>query len=138
MIRRSDDELESPNAPNEVIDDKEYIDSLRASGEDPESQPSLGKSLRYYVRTYRSSVNVRVLRDTIEAKTTLKSRAELESLKNLITKHLPSGQFKGARIEILCNPSPELLEDLRKFCFAYKKENSIPFGIRLVYLGKAI
>jgi hypothetical protein len=46
MLRRGYDELEPPNAPNEVTDDKEYIDSLRASGEDPESQPSLGKSLR--------------------------------------------------------------------------------------------
>ena len=138
MQRRDDEEYEPLDIPNNVTDEREYIDNLRALGNDPESKPDLGKSLRPGVRAYRPSLSVRVLKDTFEVKATLKSRVELEELKSLITKYFRSRQFKGAEIEILINPDSELLDELKKFRISYKEEHVIPFGIRLVCQGKAI
>ena len=137
MQRRDDEEHEPLNVPNNVTDEREYIDNLRASGNDPESQPDPGKSLRPGVRAYRPSLSVRVLKDTFEVKATLKSRVELEELESLIKKYFRACSFKGAEIEILTNPDPELLDELKKFRISYKEEHAIPFGIRLVYKGKA-
>jgi hypothetical protein len=138
MQRRDDEEYEPQDAPNDVTDERAYIDSLRASGNDPESQPDPGKSLRPNVRTYRPFLSVRVLKDTFEVKTTLQSRVELEGLKRLTIRYFQCSQFKGAQIEILTNPNPELLDELKGFRISYKEEHVIPFGIRLVYQGKAI
>jgi hypothetical protein len=81
---------------------------------------------------------VRMLKDTFEIKTNLKSRGELEGLKKLIIKYFEFSQFKGAQIEILTNTNSELIEELKKFRSSYKEEHFVPFGIRLVYQGKAI
>ena len=96
MQRRDDEEYEPQDAPNDVTDERAYIDSLKASGNDPESQPDLGKSLRPGLRTYRPSFSVRVLKDTFETKTTLQSRVELERLKRLIITYFQCSQFKGS------------------------------------------
>jgi hypothetical protein len=138
MQRRDDEEYEPLDVPDKASDSREYIDSLRASGYDAESEAPLGKSLRPGARTYRPFLNVRVLKDTFEVKATLKSRGELERLKNVIIDYFRSGQFKGAQIEILTNANPELLEELKKFRFSYKQQHPIPFGMRLVCEGKAL
>jgi len=54
MQRRDDEEYEPLDIPNNVTDEREYIDNLRALGNDPESKPDLGKSLRPGVRAYKA------------------------------------------------------------------------------------
>lgn len=140
MERRDDEEYESQDALNDITDNREYIDSLRASSNDPEdSQTGIDKSLGPEVQTYRLFLNVRVLKDTFEVKTTLRSPAEFDGLKKLITDYFECGhQFQGAQIEILTSPNPGLIEELKRFRSSCKEKYVIPFGIRLVYQGKVV
>jgi hypothetical protein len=138
MPYRDDEEFEVPDASNGIVNNKEYVDSLKASGNDPESQPTVVMPSRLEGRAYRPYLNVRVLLDTFEVKTTLRSRAELEGLKSLMTKYFSSPQFRGAKVELLTGPAPELLFELKLFCTSFKEKRPVPFGVRLVYQGKGI
>ena len=138
MQHRDDEEYEILDAPDSLVNEREYIDNLRALSYATESQASLENSLRPDTGTYRPSVKVRVLRDTFEIKSLLQSQGDLEELKRLIKKYFENSQFKGAQIEILTKDNPELIEELRKFRISYKQERVIPFGIRLIHQGKVI
>lgn len=136
MPRRDDEEFEAPNSTGEAADERQYIDNLRDSAYEIDSQAGSEKSVSRDRHAHRSFVDVRFLQETVEAKTALQSPAELASLKSLMMKYLQTGQFRGARIEILASPNPQLLGDLRKFCPSFKEQHPISFGIRLMYKGK--
>ena len=138
MQHKGDEEYETMDAPDSLVNEKEYVDNLRASSYDTEYQASLEYSLRPDRGTYRPSVKVRVLRDTFEIKSLLQSQGDLEELKRLIKKYFENSQFKGAQIEILNKANPVLIDELRKFRISYKQERVIPFGIRLIHQGKVI